>query len=182
MNGVTHRAVGVSTVAAIALLTYPSIQFDGSTIYPIAGLVLADMGSKLADVDIEGSSYGKKFPWLTKDWPLIGRIVTHRGVTHTGLTLILWTTILLVLNRTLCALPILNIITSIWFGFVVGYASHLFADMLNYKGIPLLFPLCRKKIHIMAIATGTYQETIFACIWLVMLIAHVVCVLLKITI
>lgn len=182
MNGITHKAVGVSTVTAIAICTYPSMQFDGNTIYPIAGLLLASIGSTLADIDIEGSSMARKFPWLTKDYPLIGRPLTHRGLTHTGFILCIWCIVLLILNRTVGSIGILNILTSVWWGFTVGYASHLFADMLNYKGIPILFPIFRKKIHIMAVATGTYQETIFISIWLAMLVAHVLMCLLKITI
>jgi len=81
MNGKTHRLVGIATVGAIGLI-YPTLALGTVTLTPMVGLLMADVGSKIADVDIERSEYGNKFPLLAK-------IFKHRGFTHTGLIVLL---------------------------------------------------------------------------------------------
>ena len=53
-----------------------------------------------------------------------------------------------------------SIILSLAFGFVVGYASHIYADLHNGAGEALLWPI-PIKFHIMRISTGTYQEYVW---------------------
>ena len=47
-------------------------------------------------------------------------------------------------------------------GMAIGVASHLFVDMLNPAGIPLLGPFYRKKINILPIKTNSWGENIVA--------------------
>lgn len=39
-------------------------------------------------------------------------------------------------------------------GVLIGYTSHLLMDMTNRAGIPLFYPLSRKKFHIMTLKTN----------------------------
>lgn len=44
------------------------------------------------------------------------------------------------------------------FGAFVGELSHLFLDMLNPSGIPLLWPIIRKRISLLPIQTGGQMD------------------------
>lgn len=47
-------------------------------------------------------------------------------------------------------------------GMAIGVTSHLFIDMMNPAGIPLLGPFYRKKISILPIKTNSWGENIIA--------------------
>ena len=49
-------------------------------------------------------------------------------------------------------------------GLMVGYATHLFSDMLTSMGCPIFFPLTKKNISIMGIKTGSAGEYIAAAL------------------
>lgn len=46
------------------------------------------------------------------------------------------------------------------FGAFVGELSHLFLDMLNPSGIPLLWPITRKRISLLPIQTGGKMDRV----------------------
>lgn len=55
--------------------------------------------------------------------------------------------------------PLLLVMSSIFEGLVVGAASHILADALNPKGVPLLYPIPGMfKIPFITITTGTPAE------------------------
>ena len=61
--------------------------------------------------------------------------------------------------------------TGAWFVFVVGYASHLLADMMNPSGIPVTLPSEQTLALLpppLRIATGSPEEdlvfVVFACL------------------
>lgn len=72
------------------------------------------------------------FKWATK----------HRGLMHTLVcpALMYW-------MSTAIGAPIVKVIL---YGFIIGYCSHLFADMLTVEGCPILFPLSRSNVHILS--------------------------------
>lgn len=220
MRGKIHRIVGVTTVGAVAILS-PQINIMNETLLPVFGLLLADCGSKIADIDLHSSEYGRKHLLLAK-------IFKHRGVTHSGLVCLVLTALLFMLcklpvNKSLALVEtilmylmldvslvvslgkrlshkllgvtfIFNIavliilffifklkplfihtlICSSYLGFVIAYVSHIFADMFNRKGVPLLYPLSNKKIHVATVVTGTYQEYIFAVIYTISVMLFIV--------
>lgn len=45
-------------------------------------------------------------------------------------------------------------------GLTIGYATHIFADMLTVRGCPVFYPLSKKNINIMKIKTGSLSEYI----------------------
>lgn len=56
--------------------------------------------------------------------------------------------------------PLILVMSSIFEGLVVGAASHIIADALNPKGVPLLWPIPGMiKFPIISITTGTPAET-----------------------
>ncbi|MCL2816677.1 MAG: metal-dependent hydrolase, partial [Oscillospiraceae bacterium] len=47
-------------------------------------------------------------------------------------------------------------------GLMIGYITHLIADLLTVRGCPILFPLSKKNINLMRIKTGSVWEYIAA--------------------
>jgi len=68
--------------------------------------------------------------------------IKHRGITH---TLIAFALVVVA-----CAwIP-----ERFWLYIPLGYASHLIADMLTVRGIPLAYPVMRVRIRLMRLRTG----------------------------
>ncbi|CUX96408.1 metal-dependent hydrolase [Candidatus Doolittlea endobia] len=92
----------------------------------------------LPDIDHPKSFLGQKLQWLSIP---IAKVFGHRGITHSFLAIIgcsiFFSTDLLL--RTIISLPV-----DFVYAMVVGYASHIIADMLTPAGIPLLWPYRRR--------------------------------------
>ena len=142
MNGTTHAVFGVAALAGAALATGAD---PPAYVYPAA--VAA---AWLPDVDNPRSTLGnglsrRKNPILSVlsrplSWALrtasfvLVRMVGHRTLTHS------------ILGALLFALPIYLFLAdfpNLSLALVAGYASHVFADALNTRGVPLLWPLGR---------------------------------------
>ena len=176
MNGKSHQTIGHVTLVSFAVATFPSTELFDITIYPAVGLCLAAVGSKIADADMSQSEYGHKYP-------IVAKIFTHRGMTHTSIAVLLQLMLLKATGVTPNA--VIQIIQSAFFGFILGYWMHLFADLHNGQGIPLLFPLIRKKISLMDIdlpdrnAKGikkvvTDQEMFYTAGYCLLIIVHMI--------
>ncbi|MDQ4127430.1 MAG: metal-dependent hydrolase [Actinomycetota bacterium] len=142
MNATTHAVFGVAALAGVALVS--GVE-PPNYVYPVA--VAA---AWLPDVDNPRSTLGNglsrsKNPVLNLagrplSWALrftsfvLVRTVGHRTLTHS------------LLGGLLFALPVwlfLGDFPSLSLALIVGYASHVFADALNTRGVPLLWPLGR---------------------------------------
>ncbi len=93
----------------------------------------------LPDIDHPKSTLGQRFRWLSQP---IARAFGHRGFTH-SLLAVAGAVLLLQLK-----------VTSQWVipgdvfqGLVLGYLSHIVADMLTPAGVPLLWP-CRWRFRL----------------------------------
>ena len=144
MNGKTHTVIAEATMVGITV-TCTTLKIRGMTIYPGIGILPASIAAVLADIDLQSSSLGRKYP-------LISNLCTHRGFTHTG---VVGCTIYALFLATsgakigVCT----SIAQSLLFGFAVAYISHIIADLMNGKGVPLLWPIISNKIHLMRIVT-----------------------------
>lgn len=142
MNATTHAIFGIGALAGAALLT--------GTEPPLYAYPLAVVAAWLPDVDNPRSRLGNglsrmKSPllntitrpvsWLlrTTSFVLV-RAVGHRTLTHSLLGVSLF---FLLLRLIPGSHP------EVLMALVAGYASHLFADSLNTRGVPLLWPLGR---------------------------------------
>ena len=118
------------------------------------------IGSLLPDIDHANSKMGRKLPIINRLLKLFG--IKHRGLTHSIVGVIL---IILLAHQ---------IHTSGWigqailWGVVIGYISHLIADMMNPQGIPLFFPN-QNKFNLLNINTSSFGEHIFSIIVLMLL-------------
>ena len=122
-----------------------------STVTPIENLPLvAGIGAVSAlipDIDIDSSKLGRKLGGIST---IIESTFGHRGFIHTP---ILYALLSLLLSF---VLPM-----SVVYGFLIGTLSHLVLDSFNYKGIMWLYPLTKKRFHIMSIKTRGFGEFIF---------------------
>ena len=140
MNATTHAVFGVAALAGTAAIL--GVE-PAAYAYPVA-----IVASWLPDVDNPRSKLGNglgrlKNPVLNAvtrplSWAMratsftLLRTVGHRTLTHS------------LLGIALFALPVwlfLGRFPDLSLALVVGYASHVFADALNTRGVPLLWPL-----------------------------------------
>jgi inner membrane protein len=139
LNATTHAVFGVAALAGAALVTGAD---PPAYVYPAA---LA--AAWLPDVDNPRSTLGNglsrlKNPALNllsrpASWALrttsfvLVRTVGHRTMTHSLVGILFFSLVVwLLLGR----FP--NLVLAL----VAGYASHVFADALNTRGVPLLWP------------------------------------------
>jgi membrane-bound metal-dependent hydrolase YbcI (DUF457 family) len=129
MQGRSHAATGAAAVVLVA--PHQPWQVLAATV------TLGAAAALLPDLDIESSLASNSLGPITR---LLSRGIAwisagHRGGTHSLLALAL------VAYATLAAgLP-----SSYARAVVYGYAAHLLGDLLTGNGIPLLWPLVRRR-------------------------------------
>ena len=135
----SHVVVGVAAwVWAAPHLGLP--QLDPATV------ALTTIGSLLPDIDHPSSWVGRRLPVISRP---LAAMIGHRGVTHSVVAV-------------LVCLFFLR-----WEGFsrtvidplVIGYLSHLAADLLTSSGLRLAWP-SRKRQAIPLCRTGSFGETV----------------------
>ncbi|MEW9702948.1 metal-dependent hydrolase [Paenibacillus sp. SI8] len=142
----THSIAGL--ISAELVLVNQDVSFVS---WEAAGaLLLACLAGTLADVDKPGSTMAKVLFPLSALLRLLH--VRHRTATHSLLVIVL---------LTLAAAPLPPLF---YWVFILAYASHPLIDLLNDKGVQLLWPI-PWKIRLLpkwlAITTGSTSETIF---------------------
>lgn len=136
---------GSHVVVGIAAWTLIAPHLGLSPLDPVA-LGLTTLGSLLPDIDHPSSWVGRRVPVIARP---VAAILGHRGVTHSALAVVVCLTFLR------------------WQGFsravidplVIGYLSHLGADLLTTSGLRLAWP-SRKRQAIPLCRTGSSGESI----------------------
>jgi inner membrane protein len=146
------------SVAAFDLLVRP-LATSLVGLVPVAGVAL--VASLLPDIDSDESSI-RQATGTARHSGVVGRIVSfmlrifggHRAITHSLLAwalLTFWVGVYFRGNMLMVA-------------FGIGYLSHLIADALTVQGVPLLWPIFRRRISFLpsaiAIRTGGVVETL----------------------
>ena len=128
--------------------------YDVSSALLVGGLVYGGMsiGSIAPDIDKQGSKIGNKFKLSSL---VIEYACGHRYLFHSPFLLGILTVVVLPLF-----LNIYGYLLAL--GFLVGYLSHLVLDFFNGLGIPLFYPLSKKRYHIATIRTRSIGEVLFA--------------------
>ena len=171
----------------------PTIGGDSVTVLPLIGIPTAAVGSLMPDIDIENSTMSNRIPFFKGmlkhrgiTHTLIFAILAWLGIQSKynnistiiisavmgllfGLTFakgrIFISAILSSVLFTSVALIVPSVVSSLMFGLSFGWLFHIFEDLLNKKGCPILFPLSKSNIHILAIKTRSWQEWIFLFLW-----------------
>ncbi len=163
----THSIFGVLfTILIIKLLTILNI---GELSYLLNGSLsngvlwkfyaAAIVGSLLPDIDHAGSKTGRYFWFISKPLKLFG--IKHRGFTHSIIGVLLFS----FLTKELIAFNWISTIS--WYGLIIGYVSHLVADMLNVQGLPLLYPNQRRFNFNTKITTSSWAENLLFLIFFI---------------
>ena len=129
MRGATHIAGGL-------LVSLPLIIMGGE---PNSIMPAAAFGALLPDLDHGGSSLGKKFPILC--W------LPHRGPLHS-----------ISVGIALAVVALFYRFPGVAGAVFLGYTSHLVLDALNPSGVSFFWPLCKQKISLAGIRTGSVAE------------------------
>ena len=140
MIGRSHIVLGVASAATASAA--------GWVPFSLATLMSAALGSLAPDLDTERSMLGCRVPWLSRP---LSRLVGHRTVTHS-----------LAVPGAL-ALALIGWLGAAGFyspfgGFLVGYVSHIVADLMT-GGCWALYPLARGRLALWPHAkTGSFRE------------------------
>ncbi|MDC9582517.1 metal-dependent hydrolase [Xenorhabdus sp. PR6a] len=118
-----------SLVLAHQLEITPEIA-QGDWLHMLPGVLLASL---LPDIDHPSSTLGRLFRFISIP---IARLCGHRGFTHSLLALLVGVTLFQTEIPSDWPIP-----TDFVHAMIIGYISHLIADMLTPAGIPLLWPL-----------------------------------------
>ena len=140
MNATTHAVFGVAALVGVSLFIGEEPALYA---YPAAAIA-----AWIPDVDNPRSRLGNglsrtKSPVLDKlirpvSWGLralsfvLFRTVGHRTLTHSLLGVLIFAAIVS---------PLAPLVPALYAALLAGYASHLFADALNTKGVPLFWPM-----------------------------------------
>lgn len=137
MLGSTHALIGVAGVVAYS---------SALGVHPDAGVYLAALvGSVLPDLDSPRSLLGRYYWWV----PRTGAFA-HRRFFHS-----LW--FLCLLGVTLWSACGLQpwVVALIW-----GVASHLTCDIPTDGGVPLLYPVKRRRFSLPLMRSGAWPEKV----------------------
>ncbi|TCV99710.1 metal-dependent hydrolase [Biostraticola tofi] len=150
-----------STILAKKLELSPALA-GGDWWHILAGGLLTCL---LPDIDHPKSFLGQRLRWLSAP---IARIFGHRGFTHSLLAMMGG-----ILLFTLQLTPAMIIPLDAFHGMIVGYLSHIIADMLTPAGVPLLWP-CRWRFRLPLLASqkGHQLERILCLAVLAFAVMH----------
>lgn len=139
MNYKTH-VIGGITAGLILSNTIANITIETKTIL----LAYSVVGSLIPDLDHPNSFLGKKLKVVSKP---TNTFLGHRSILHAPLVYLL---LFFFLKNYIPSILLL--------GLFVGIFSHIFLDMLNKSGIPIFYPLNKKRINILNIKTNSISE------------------------
>ena len=161
MTGKTHATVGVLSTAALIILHPKGFEVGNIQILPIISLATAALGSYLPDIDIHQSALGRKYR-------IISKMLKHRGFTHTLVMPLCFLLLMYVVAHYMFPFSMLVIgINSLLFGLMFGWILHIFADMFNKKGVPLLFPITNSRIYVATVKTRHRSEYVWLALYIV---------------
>lgn len=167
MMGKTHRLGGLVSAVTVSCITgyllpdkinlaVPTINGlkEGITQWGVfvAYIGCSEVGSLVLDIDKKGSTISNRHKIISF---FVRLFCSHRGFTHSLLALSLFTGILYFPVLYYCPVLLPAV-----YGLSIGYTSHIFLDMLNPDGCPLLYPI-RKKVSLCKIETGSFVERLF---------------------
>ena len=162
MQGKVHVAIGAGCLAVLCLKHPAGFTLaDNVFIIPEIGMFTAAAGSLLPDIDMHSTSMGRKHKITSKVVNKVGG--GHRGITHTLLfPVLLVLATLSVMNFLAGYFWLQTISSSLFFGFTFGYVMHIFADLFNGKGCPILWPISRSKVSIADLPSKGWVPWVFA--------------------
>jgi len=132
---------------SIAVVELGLIATDTFLTNPVSNVVLllaTGVGASLPDIDEYNSTTSRKSPIN------FSLFLRHRGITHSLLGWIIFSTILYFCMNHFSPIALSmskspNYWESIWLGLVIGYLLHLIEDSFSRQGVAWLMPFSKKK-------------------------------------
>ena len=163
MKGASHLLIGLGAAAVVQRIYAPF--GDSWQALALAGAA-AVVGALLPDVDSDESVI-RQATGTARSGGCVGKLASlgisaitggHRVGTHTAVAWLVISAIAWAVGR-VANLPYIAI------AFSVGYLSHLLADALTVEGVPLFWPLTKRRVCLLpsfiAIRTGSFFEYAF---------------------
>lgn len=135
---------GSHVVVGLAAWTWVAPQLGLPTLDPLA-LGLATVGALAPDIDHPSSWVGRRLPVISRP---LAAMIGHRGVTHS----------LVAVVACVVFLRWEGLRRAVVDPMVVGYLSHLAADLLTTSGLRLTWPSSKRQA-IGLCRTGSFVET-----------------------
>ncbi|TKI05602.1 metal-dependent hydrolase [Martelella alba] len=162
MTAEGHLIFAVASAILAKKMEFTPALAQGDWWHIVAGALLTCL---LPDIDHPQSFLGQRLRWLSTP---IARLFGHRGFTHSLLAIVAGVALfgLKFEPNRLIPLDALH-------GMIIGYLSHIFADMLTPAGVPLLWP-CRWRFRLPIIVSvkGHQLERIICLAILVFAVQH----------
>lgn len=159
MNKPAHLSVGLTVGIATSKYIVPTIPLTGTIneIFIVGAVICGALfGSLLPDIDHPKSYIGRRLRITSF---IVSKTFGHRGIVHTPVVVFAFTTFLYFLTMQLNGM-MQDISLSLIVGLGAGMLSHLLLDMMNKRGIPLLYPFTSKTFHIAKFKTGGIGDTL----------------------
>ncbi|AFP84442.1 metal-dependent hydrolase [secondary endosymbiont of Ctenarytaina eucalypti] len=137
MTAEGHLIFALASTILAKKLALTSELSQGDWWHVIAGGLLTCL---LPDIDHPKSMLGRRLTWLSTP---IARLFGHRGFTHSLLAII--ASIIFCTNLPPPAHAVIPL--DAFHAMIIGYLSHIAADMLTPAGVPLLWP-CKWRFRV----------------------------------
>ena len=156
MMGRTHWVIGGASWLGTVALTGSTFHLGWVAI--AGGFAIASVSALEPDIDSKNSLASKMFGPISQAASYVVRTLFggHRKITHSLLGFGLVALVLLALVHWLPVIPI-------WIAaaVLIGWASHVLADMTTKVGCPLLWPINMHNYGLHLVTTGKNAERYF---------------------
>lgn len=146
MNAEGHLLFALATAVAAKRCELTPIISSADWWHLIPACLLTSL---LPDIDHPRSLLGQRLRWISAP---IARVFGHRGFTHSLIAVLAG--IFLLTEKMPASLLIPNDVIQ---GMVLGYLSHILADMLTPAGVPLLWP-CRWRFRLPILPASKHPQ------------------------
>ena len=180
MDGRTHTFGGACAGLICAdLMLGSNLSFE-TLMITSAMVSTGTLGGIFCDIDTRTSKISKKMPITSF---ILNFFVKHRGITHTYIPYIIMIVALFIpasilslffsgitnlINYSLLAIYILLALA-----FLCGVTSHFLLDMITTEGVPILYPIYKKKISIAKFTEkkNSHKRFVKLCCFVLVLVA-----------
>lgn len=163
MTSEGHILFTISSAILAKKIELSKVLYQGDLWHIIPGSLITCL---LPDIDHPKSRLGRRLKWISLP---INHTFGHRGFTHSILAVIVY---IIIFNFCFISSNIIIPIDAMH-GMVLGYCSHILADMLTITGVPLFWPLqFRFRLPIISSSKKNGLERIVCLIILVFSIQH----------
>ena len=129
------------------------------------------VGSLLPDIDHTQSYLGKRAKIISKP---MNSLLGHRGAFHSPFLHFLILSLLFIVGQMSLSDGLFVLHKYLLSGLAIGIFSHLFLDSLTKAGIPILYPVSKKKVSFMPLTTGGKGEFVVRILLYLTIINNVV--------